>query len=323
MPPLRLKPTLDTLQKEYVLVQAWKKAHDYVRGHNWYADVLELDLSNTRLPNTLRVLQDELKDHEALKPSLARLVLAPKSTPWEIRQGEWRPKKGKQQKIRPLAHLPIRDQTLATAFLLCMADVVETAQGSPTWPLHECRSKGMVSYGHRLLCDQENNTLHCRWGNAVYYRGYFDDYQQFIKRPDEVVRGAFQGSSDWAIVQADLSQFYDRVRPQALFEKVTKLFHGAADDGFFQAFQKLFCWRWHNRDTAKAKKYASQQAPEIERFEELALPQGLAASGFFANLFLIDLDAAVWRLRHSPQEAGWSIVDFVGAGSTDINAEAT
>ena len=291
-------------------MQAWKKAHDYVRGHNWYADVLELDLSNTRLPNTLRGLQDELKDHEAIKPSLARLVLAPKSTPWEIRQGQWRPKKGKQQKIRPLAHLPIRDQTLATAFVLCMADIVETAQGSPTWPLHECRIKGMVSYGHRLLCDHEANALHCRWGNAVYYRGYFDDYQQFIRRPDEVVRTDFKGNGDWAIVQADLSQFYDRVRPQALFEKVAKLLQGSAGDGFLQAFQKLFCWRWHNWDIAKAKEYAAQQIPVIERFDELALPQGLAASGFFANLFLLDLDAAVWSLRHSNQEAGWSIVDY-------------
>src|ERR1035437_1414350 len=120
MSEFTLRPTVDTLQQEYVLVQAWKKAHDYVRAHNWYADVLELDLSNTRLPQTLRSLQDDLKDHQALKPSLARLVLAPKSTPWEIRHGEWNPKKGKEQKLRPLAHLPIRDQTLATAFLLCM-----------------------------------------------------------------------------------------------------------------------------------------------------------------------------------------------------------
>ena len=44
MPPSNLTPALDTLRQEYVLVQAWKKAHDYVRTHNLYADVLELDL---------------------------------------------------------------------------------------------------------------------------------------------------------------------------------------------------------------------------------------------------------------------------------------
>ncbi len=298
------------LRQEYVLVQAWKKAHDYVRAHNWYADVLELDLSNARLPLTIRHLQDELKDHQSISPSLARLVLAPKSTPWEIRNGEWCPKKGERQKLRPLAHLPIRDQTLATAFLLCMADVVETAQGNPTWPLHECRTKGMVSYGHRLLCDQKPDALRCRWGNAVYYRGHFDDYREFIRRPDEIVREDFQGEGNWAIVQADLSQFYDRVRPLALFEKVTKLFRGRADDAFFRAFQNLFCWRWHKWDVVKAREYASNQSPKIEQFEEMALPQGLAASGFFANLFLLDLDQAVWGLRHQSQRTGWSIVDY-------------
>jgi hypothetical protein len=49
---------------------------------------------------------------------------------------------------------------------------------------------------------------------------------------------------------------------------------------------------------SKAKEYARRQAPAIDRFDELALPQGLAASGFFANLFLFDLDTTIWGLRH-------------------------
>ena len=45
MPPTKLSPQSDLLAQEYVLVQAWKKAHDYIRWHNWYADVLRTGLN--------------------------------------------------------------------------------------------------------------------------------------------------------------------------------------------------------------------------------------------------------------------------------------
>ncbi len=31
-----LKPTLDILREEYVLIQAWKKTVAHVRSHNWF-----------------------------------------------------------------------------------------------------------------------------------------------------------------------------------------------------------------------------------------------------------------------------------------------
>ncbi len=48
-----LKPKLATLQKESVLVQAVKKTVSYIRSHNWFADVLELDLATVNYPALL------------------------------------------------------------------------------------------------------------------------------------------------------------------------------------------------------------------------------------------------------------------------------
>ena len=45
-----LSPDLKILTKEYVLVQAFKKTVSYIRNHNWFADVLELDLATVDYP---------------------------------------------------------------------------------------------------------------------------------------------------------------------------------------------------------------------------------------------------------------------------------
>ena len=44
-----IQPHIQFLADDAVLVQAWKKAHTYIRSHNWYADSLELDVSAIRL----------------------------------------------------------------------------------------------------------------------------------------------------------------------------------------------------------------------------------------------------------------------------------
>lgn len=38
-----LAPKLQYLKDEVILSQAWKKSNSYIRRHNWYADILELD----------------------------------------------------------------------------------------------------------------------------------------------------------------------------------------------------------------------------------------------------------------------------------------
>ena len=314
MPPVKLAPRSDLLAQEHVLVQAWKKAHDYIRWHNWYADVLELDLTNTDLEERLRTIAVDLASPNELRPEPLRLVLAPKSQKWDIKNGEWVPVDGASSvtnRLRPLAHVGVRDQIIATAFMLLFADIVETRQHDPRGKLADVRKRGMVSYGHRLLCDEENGQLNYRWGNSVAYRQFFQDYAAFVSRPQEVVDAEFTGSRDWAIVYADLSQFYDRVRPAALFQKIEGLVGPSADEQLLGKFRPFFDWNWHTADWAEAGDYAQHATPAIEDFNHVALPQGLVASGFFSNAFLIDFDEAILAgMGQWHDENQWQLIDY-------------
>ena len=50
----------------------------------------------------------------------------------------------------------------------------------------------------------------------------------------------------------------------------------------------VFSWEWHKSDIKDSDEYA--KSTNIDGFGFVALPQGLVASGFFANIFLLDLD---------------------------------
>ena len=73
----RLMPSLDLLADEAVLAQAWKKSDAYIRRHNWYADILELEQVSLLLPQTLKEWhrQVSIGDHSAVSP--LRLVHDP------------------------------------------------------------------------------------------------------------------------------------------------------------------------------------------------------------------------------------------------------
>ena len=314
MPAIKLSLRAEFLSQEYVLVQAWKKAHDYIRRHNWYADVLELDLTNADLEERLRAIAAELMSADPLRPEPMRLVLAPKSQAWDVKNGEWLPVEGPRSvetRLRPLAHVSVRDQIIGTTFLILLSDAIETRQGDPRGTLDSARKRGVVSYGHRLFCDEERGRLSFRWGNAVVYRQYFQDYQAFISRPKQVVDVEFRDSTAWAIVYADLSQFYDRVRPAVLFKKIKKLLGPKTDARLLASFQSFFDWNWHPADQTEARRYAQGADPQIEGFDHVALPQGLVASGFFSNAVLIEFDEAVWSGRNQWHDNNsWQLVDY-------------
>ncbi|WP_437202054.1 RNA-directed DNA polymerase [Planctomicrobium sp. SH664] len=299
-----------------MLVPAWKKAHDYIRRHNWYSDVLELDLTNADLGAVTRRIAEELQSGEPLRSNPLRLVLAPKSQVWEIKKEQWRPAKGPsavEKKLRPLAHLSVRDQILGTAFMILLADTAETRQGDPRMSAAKAREAGMVSYGHRLFCDRVENGMRFRWGNAGVYRQYFQDYQNFIARPDQAVRNHFSGQDqDWAIISADLSQFYDRVRPEVLHASVRRLLRRNADKRLLRSFESFFDWTWHGSEAKEALKYASQANPNsIPDFDRIALPQGLVSSGFFANVVLIDFDESIVSMFDKWNDQGeWQLLDY-------------
>jgi len=190
-PPSHLYPDLELLRQEYVLIQAWKKTASHIRSHNWYADTLELDRAAVNLPDFIRELAEQLQSPAQWTNDQLRIVPAPKSQTWsvDVATNRWEPvKKGETgRKLRPLAHASLKDQVAATAIMLCLADRVETAQGSPTIAIDSVDDRrAMVSYGNRLFCDADNAELHHRWGSTKLYRGYFQDYRRFLSRPDTV-----------------------------------------------------------------------------------------------------------------------------------------
>lgn len=214
-----LPPKGEKLSDVVVLAQAWKKSHTFIRRHNWYADVLELDASTIDLEDYLVRWGAEVSQGE-FRPKDLLLVPAPKNARWSFRQNpsikslgqlleltfddfessgpsfdDWSPSEAVHteatgvvsgqtqvvQKLRPLAHLSIRDQTLATAVMMCLAEVVESVQGDSTGTdVLAMRASGVVSYGNRLHCTwavgaDGRSRAQFSWGNSRTYRQYFQD----------------------------------------------------------------------------------------------------------------------------------------------------
>ncbi len=297
-----LRPYIDDICLECVLMQAWKKTSAYLRTHSWYADTLSIDYESLRLPKFIREIQDRLLDQENWKPRPLELVPAPKNQRWFYQNGKWGPEpheKNIDGKLRPLAHLDLQDQVVATAIMLCLADRVETSMGNPRLPVSKAENRRQVlAYGHRLFCDPNGSELYHRWGSSKLYRQYFQDYQTFLERPKIVAKPLTEALSclqsegasyEIAIVQSDLSKFYDRVRPELLKEKLRKFQRDSKEGPFFSLAERVFDWRWS--DQSRAKRYAKDH--KINDFGLVALPQGLVTAGFFANVILHDLDIAL------------------------------
>lgn len=305
-----IQPSADFLSDSAILVQSWKKAHAYIRSHNWYADSLELDVSALRLNSLVNewsklLTPDEIQNYS---PDPMRLVPAPKSHPWTLEDG-WKPSNDEngELKLRPLAHLSIRDQSLSMATLICFANIVETAQGDPSLSINKNNRAKVVSYGHRLVSKWSEGKAVFKWGNAKLYRQYFEDYQQFVHRPEKIRQELFPDGGSWAIVQADLTQFYDLIPRHELLIRLKALAKNSGiqnDRKFFEAFSKIHSWAWAEND--------AQIALDVcKNTDESGLPQGLATSGFFANAYLIDFDKAIIALFDKKRSGvKWRILDY-------------
>jgi len=210
------------------------------------------------------------------------------------------------QKLRPLAHLTIRDQSLASAVMMCLAEVVESVQGDTTLAVSEARAAGVVSYGNRLQCQwvklgDGGHVARFSWGSSKTYRKFFEDYRTFLSRPRKICSQLSASSpkgEELFVASLDISAFFDGIDTAALQKELRRLEeahrekYGIADDAkadeeFWQATQRIFSWKWNAND--------HQFAPQItgESELQLGLPQGLVASGFLANAYLVRLDKAL------------------------------
>lgn len=293
-----LKPTLEYLADPVVLAQAWKKTHSYIRSFNWYADTLALDISALGIEENAQEWAKQIEENRPLYP--IELVPAAKSESWVIEEKQgWTPKARDNDKppLRPLAHITIRDQTWASAVMLCIADAVETAQGNCSdtkFCFKSAQEKRVYSYGNRLVCDWQGEKAWFRWGNSDTYRKFFTDYQNFIERPIAIGAQISESSADKEsiyIVSFDLEKFYNKIDRKLLIERLKSIAdqYGADhDDNFWKAVSTITNWRWDEDSLRQAKKFRKFST-------ELGLPQGLVASGFFANSYLVELDRTIGK----------------------------
>ncbi|WP_261858179.1 reverse transcriptase domain-containing protein [Photobacterium sanguinicancri] len=323
----KLLPTEKYLLDEVILLNAWKKSHQHIRGINWYVDFLDLDKSAIELDLRISAISSALKSQK-LKLSPLKLIPAPKSNAWEFVELtsdsdfdfggtslHWLPKPKKKkdesfealcQPMRPLAHVSIDDQTLFTAFMMLLANRVESMQGDPSTDFDEVHEKKVINYGNRLHCTYHDGEAAYSWGNSNTYSKFFKDYQQFLARPIHFGREAKRvKTSEEQIyeVHLDFAKFYDSVERPLLIETISKLVKdmtGAEpDDCIKHVLDKFQNWRW----TIKSK----QLYKDVCRNEDIpilknkkGIPQGLVAGGFLANIYMLDFDKHVSQLIGKP-----------------------
>tara|TARA_R110000737_G_scaffold352819_1_gene400525 strand:+ start:11872 stop:15558 length:3687 start_codon:yes stop_codon:yes gene_type:complete len=291
-----LKPSIQYLADEVVIAQAWKKTHGYIRSFNWYADTLALDISALTIEDNAKVWAEAINQGKDLNP--LELVPAAKSEAWSLSKDGWKPKEErKKTPLRPLAHITIRDQTWASAVMLCLADAVETAQGDCSLKNNitfaKTRANKVYSYGNRLVCDWKiDGKGWFRWGNSETYRKFFTDYQNFLKRPLELGRDVVNqsaGNEEIYIVNLDLAKFYNTVNIPILIERLKAISNGFGheeDTSFWQSVERIFKWQWSDKDIEQAEKL------ELGSITS-GLPQGLVSAGFLANAYLNNFDKII------------------------------
>lgn len=323
----KLALTDEYLTDSLLMTLAWKKSHHYVRTTNWYADNFELDLSALSLSTTVKKWCEDIKSRDLLFKEL-ELVPAPKQYKWSFHKNKpdtatgdeclyWHPNKeeleeyGQQSciepkevklQLRPLAHIPVREQSMMTLLMMCLANDVETAQGDPATKFDRVHEKKVVNYGNRLYCryDEEGNADHS-YGATTIYSKYFSDNRLFLERPyyfAEIAKKELSDDQEIFLIELDLSKFFDLVDRVTLCEKIrdfAKKTTSQVDEKnlinqFLSAFEN---WQWSEQASNEYELLCkSDSVPSAPR----GIPQGLVAGGFLANIYLLSFDQAMTNI---------------------------
>ncbi len=303
---------------------AWKKSHQYIRTANWYADNFELDLSALSLLESAQQWCNDLQQDELTFQPL-ELVPAPKQHNWEFKKTEfgseecltWKPKNQaldeynqKPEKIkkiiekpadiafslRPLAHMPIREQSMMTLLMMCIGNQVETRQGGPSTELEFVHEKEVVSYGNRLYCryDEQGNAEHS-YGGTTTYSKFFVDNRKFLERPfyfAKKARAELDDNHEVFILDLDLAKFFDLVNRKKLCELIKTVGNVEAKPvGEVKHLNKLLVafetWEWSELAATEYNKVCKNE--EVMSAPK-GIPQGLVAGGFLANVYMLEFD---------------------------------
>lgn len=318
----KLAATDDYLLDPVVFAQAWKKSNQHIRMTNWYANTFELDRVTVDIDSNLSNWLDTLKE-EQLSFTPLKLIPAPKTARWgfvevektdeailnrSINEGDyshdWQPiiKDGEEIKtLRPLAHIGIKEQTIFTSLMMCLADTVETLQGDSTTIFDEVHSKRVVNYGNRLFCQFTDNKAQFSWGNSTTYSKFFVDYRKFLERSrhfGNIALSQRMPSENVYEIHLDLEKFFDCIIRVKLIERIKALIEPdpfkriksplASKDYLTKMLDAFNRWEW---DDASPKLYEEVCATAGRTLTRKGIPQGLVAGGFLANIYMLDFDA--------------------------------
>ncbi|MCL6272155.1 RNA-directed DNA polymerase, partial [Sansalvadorimonas sp. 2012CJ34-2] len=245
-----------------------------------------------------------------------QLVPAPKNCKWEFKEPEskeeedkkkfgapllrneecviWSPSNPADLDLRPLAHVGIREQTVMTLLMMCLANTVETKQGDPSTDFEKVHEKGVFSYGNRLYCHYDDDGLaRHQYGSSTSYSKYSVDYQKFLDRPYYFAKKGKDDTDDGQevfILELDLSKFFDRVSRPLLAEKIKTLSgeeEGKSSQYCNALLDQFIKWEWS--ELAKAHYEQVCSSDKIPTAPD-GLPQGLVSAGFLANIYMLEFD---------------------------------
>ncbi|ROQ79729.1 RNA-directed DNA polymerase [Vibrio crassostreae] len=327
----KILPTGDFIYDEVILLSAWKKSHQHIRGVNWYVDCLDLDKSALELDLRVSSLSVALRESD-LELSPLKLIPAPKSHPWEFLKSDdesnltWVPESKDRDEddsdnprlpMRPLAHVSIDDQTVFTALMMLLANHVETKQGDTSTLFSDVHDKGLINYGNRLHCKYVDNNASYSWGNSTTYSKFFTDYQRFLERPIYFGREAKRvktSQEEIYEIHLDFSKFYDSVDRAILSEKVEGLIKEItgkeADDCISHILDQFKDWEWTEGSQDLYVDVCKNE--HIQTLEDnKGIPQGLVAGGFLANIYMLDFDNEVAELigQHLDEDENILLID--------------
>lgn len=247
---------------------------------------------------------EDLDDKVVFKP--LELVPAPKTSAWEFVQDDsdghhkikWQPepvdcekdsaKKSKKTtsperpespiKLRPLAHVPIREQSILSLLMMGLANKVETIQGNPSTEFTHVHKQGVVSYGNRLYCtyDADENAQHS-YGSTTIYSKYFVDYRRFLDRPHYFALeqlGEISPDERVYIVELDLEKFFDGVCRQKLIEQINKIIKRKSSDKDYDKLAQLLAafndWGWSSEAEEQYSNLCASEKIPTAPTEEMA-----------------------------------------------------
>lgn len=311
---LELKPNLEDLSKIETLSLAQKKANYFIRKYNWYCDHIDLDKENI---GGVKVIEKWARNLNNLKLATQKidLILAPKSNHWEYSNDVWKPKD--PVKLRPLAGVTYRDQTYGIAALMTIANIIETIQGPSFLNGNDAKYYNVKSYGNRLFChwENENGTYKAKFslGSNQIYRKYFEDFENFIKRPKEICDlnvSLGVDEEDLIILSYDIKDFFDNIDIEVLLSKLKKILIneiGSYDsmEEYLATLKKLL--------TFEVDKYKvdNKNILKVLKGYTVGLPQGLGASGFFSNVYMYEFDNNVEDKIKDTLKDEIEVVDYI------------